>query len=290
MTDDTDVLTLLRWAAIDDAPSLTLQATDLMRRGRRRRLATRCATVGAGVAVAAGAFAVFTVAANQGDQGLNPNPGPADHVSEAPPAESLHMMPALLKVSFSQRSMFQRRIGRPSTSRLGARSRAAIRASRCPNRCGIRRLSGPSRARPMTTGSTSGWSAVTSVLPKAIRSSSADPCSPTISISACTHDVLADGRIAITRWERDDQGGGFATPGLGGPWFVQDVKVYEEGSGYVVQLRQGVRAASLSQARAGVWLDDTAMLAVASSPDLDQAQAMLASTSNEITATTSRSQ
>ena len=77
---------------------------------------------------------------------------------------------------------------------------------------------------------------------------------------------------------------------MGGPWFVQDVKVYEEGSGYVVQLRQGVQAASLSQARAGVWLDDTAMLAVASSPDLDQAQAMLASTSNEITATTSRSQ
>ena len=85
---------------------------------------------------------------------------------------------------------------------------------------------------------------------------------------ACTHDVLDDGRIVVAQWLRDDRGTAFGAAG-DGPWFVQNVAVYRDGSGYLVVARQGVKAPTFEKARADAWLDAAALQRIASNPDVN---------------------
>lgn len=95
--NDNDVLTLLRAKANEDAPSLTLQADDVMRSGRRRQLRQRALGVGGGVVVAAAAVALAVAVA-----GSEPSATPVPADRTAPTTEPIpgylpHAMPAILK-------------------------------------------------------------------------------------------------------------------------------------------------------------------------------------------------
>lgn len=270
MNDDTDVLTLLRTAAVHDAPALTLQVDDLVRTGRRRRLATRAVSAGVGMALVAGAFAVATTS---GENGAAPGPAPADNVTQSPDTSSdeytAHMMPALLKdVVLSE---FPVATPDWKTFDLAAYGIVKGRDSGIPlpeplwDKASQWTLKGTTDDHGVDLRLVAGDFGGTEGAPEeACRSLLADGLA-----LSCTHEVLADGRVVVTSWERDVQGGGFATAGLGGPWFIQAVKVYREGSGYVISLRQGVQASSLEQAQVDAWLDDAAMLRIALSPDLE---------------------
>ena len=265
MTNDADVLTRIRVAAVDDAPALTLQVEDLVRTGRRRRLATRVVSASALAAVAAG---VFVVAVSQNDPGEAPTPGPVDQFTEPPSSYTTHMMPALLK-----EVVLSEFVGAEpdwKTFDIAAFGNVEGRDAAVP-------LPEPlwdQASRWELRGATDDHSVELWLTAEDFSSTEGDPeeyCESRLAEGslACKSDTLPDGRTVISQWWRDDQDNDVGVAGDTNSWFRQSVAVYREGSGYIVVTRQGVQASSFVQAQRDAWLEDEAMHRIASSPDID---------------------
>jgi hypothetical protein len=283
-TDDT-VLTLLRSAGLDDAPALTVQLDDVVTAGRRRRLRHRALATGAGLAVAAGLFAAVAVQAGDDQTGVGPTEpdqsGRSDdseqvaRVDQQQEEYTAHMMPALLKEvvigPMEELPPWEEfRIDAFSSSDTGplpegrwTQATGWPLAGRAPDGAVSLSLDGDNG------GATEG--------------APEDYCTDYLSQGAleCRPSTLPDGRIVVEMWEKpatfvEGSWGLLGVTSLGpdDAWYVRSVKVYEEGSGYVVTMRQATQAASLEQARHRGWLTEQELYAGATDPQLNLADSL----------------